>query len=106
MLTNHKLNLQAILKTFKYQIGVTWALVALENTLLALIPLLIGLAIDDLLEGQFNELTSLGVVMVLLTIVAVIRRIYDTRTYGTIRVELGNEVSKRHQSLEAVVLVP
>ena len=100
MLTDHKLNLQAILKTFKYQIGGTWALVALENTLLALIPLLIGLAIDDLLEGQFNELTSLGVVMVLLTIVAVIRRIYDTRTYGTIRVALGNEVSNRHESLE------
>ncbi len=100
MLSNKKLTLQEILKSFKLKIGVTWILVALENVLLALIPLLIGLAIDDLLAGQFNALTSLGVVMVVLTIVAVLRRIYDTRAYGSIRVELGKEVCERHADLE------
>ncbi|NKB32464.1 MAG: hypothetical protein GKR91_05140 [Pseudomonadales bacterium] len=100
MLSDKKLTLQEILKSFKFKIGVTWILVALENVLLALIPLLIGLAIDDLLAGRFDALTSLGIVMVVLTFVAVARRIYDTRAYGTIRVELGKEVSSRHGKLE------
>lgn len=100
MLSDQKLTLQSILRSFKLKIGITWVLVALENVLLALIPLLIGLAIDDLLAGRFNALTSLGIVMVLLTFVAVARRIYDTRTYGSIRVELGKEVCSRHEKLE------
>lgn len=65
---------------------------------MALIPLLIGLAIDDLIASQVEKLAFLAAVMLVLTTVAVIRRLYDTRAYGDIRVQLGIEVVERHKS--------
>ncbi len=74
----------------------TWSLVIVENILMALIPLLIGFAIDGLLAGEFQELFLMTGVLILLTVVAVLRRIYDTRAYGTIRVALGNALIGRN----------
>lgn len=99
MLSSKQLSLSFILRTFRMQIGVTWLLVSLENVLLALIPYLIGTAIDALLAKQYESLYTLGLVLVLLTLVAVMRRVYDTRIYGTIRVELGCELGLRHAEL-------
>ncbi len=99
MLQNKELNLKQLLSSFKTRIGVTWGLVGLENILMALIPLLIGLAIDDLLAGTFDQLINLALLMAGLIAVAVGRRIFDTRAYGTIRVELGDELQDRHKEL-------
>lgn len=99
MLQDKELSLKQLLSSFRGKIGVTWGLVGMENILLALIPLLIGLAIDDLLGGNFNQLLNLAVLMIVLVFVAVGRRLYDTRAYGTIRVELGDELQQRHAEL-------
>ncbi|MCG8414958.1 MAG: ABC transporter six-transmembrane domain-containing protein [Pseudomonadales bacterium] len=99
MLQNKELSLKQLLSSFKGKIGITWGLVGLENVLLALIPLFIGLAIDDLLAGNFDQLMGFGSVMIVLIFVAVGRRIYDTRAYGTIRVQLGDELQQRHAEL-------
>ncbi len=99
MLQNKELSLKQLLSSFKGKIGITWGLVGLENVLLALIPLFIGLAIDDLLAGNFDQLIGFASVMIVLIFVAVGRRIYDTRAYGTIRVQLGDELQHRHAEL-------
>ncbi len=99
MLQDKELSLKQLLYSFRAKIGVTWGLVGLENILLALIPLLIGLAIDDLLSGNFTQLFNLAMLMIVLVFVAVGRRLYDTRAYGTIRVELGGELQNRHSEL-------
>ncbi|WP_028469028.1 ABC transporter six-transmembrane domain-containing protein [Neptunomonas japonica] len=93
------LNLKLLLRKYSSGIAVTWGLVLLENCLLALIPLFIGFSIDDLLAGVTDQLMVLFMVMVLLTIIAVLRRIYDTRMYGAIKVALGLELDQRNTML-------
>ena len=99
MLQNKQLSLKHLLLIFRGKILVTWALVGFENLFLALIPLLIGLAIDDLLAGGYDHLVRLASLMCILVIIAMGRRLYDTRAYGTVRVQLGQELHRRHQDL-------
>jgi hypothetical protein len=67
-------------------------MVVLENVFMFLLPLFIGFSIDDLLNKTFTALYWLSSLFVLLIVVSVIRRLYDTRVYGKIRVHLGVQV--------------
>ena len=89
------LNIKTLLFTFKWRICLTWLLTLCETVLMSLIPLLIGFAIDGLLDDDLTDLFRLSAVLAGLIVISVIRRIYDTRAYGTIRVELGRELAKR-----------
>ncbi|MGK0499836.1 MAG: ABC-type bacteriocin/lantibiotic exporter with double-glycine peptidase domain [Oceanicoccus sp.] len=62
---------------------------------MALIPLLLGLAIDDLLTGVTDWLLLSSGVFFVITLVGVVRRLYDTRAYGSMRVHLGRELARR-----------
>lgn len=92
--------LPRILRHFWRPIGVTWALVVVENVLITLIPLLIGFTIDGLLAGRVSELFMLAGVLAALIVIAVIRRIFDTRAYGSIRVALGTTLHRRFPDME------
>ncbi len=94
------IDLPNILRTFRARIAVTWGAVLLENLLIALIPLFIGLSIDGLLAGRMHELGVMVAILVALGGVAVARRIYDTRAYGTIRLHLGSELQRRSAGLQ------
>ncbi|MET4692517.1 ABC transporter six-transmembrane domain-containing protein [Endozoicomonas lisbonensis] len=96
---NGRLGLKTLFRHYTLKVITTWGLVLLENVQLALIPLLIGLAIDGLLSGDVRELGILAGVMVVLTVTSVIRRRYDTRTYGTIRVTLSKTLQQRYAQL-------
>lgn len=95
------IGIYSLLKNYFRKIVLTWLLVVIENILLALIPLLIGFAIDGLLEGDNSDLLNLAGVFLLLILFSVVRRIYDTRAYSSIRLALGIEVDNNHQE-EAV----
>lgn len=95
MLQDQPLTISALLKTFRRPISLTWFLMLCETGLTAFIPLLIGFAIDGLLAGDTNALLQLTVVLAALIAVSVIRRLYDTRVYGTIGVELGKALTER-----------
>ncbi|QFT74052.1 ABC transporter six-transmembrane domain-containing protein [Ruegeria sp. THAF33] len=99
MLRDRKLTIGTLLSVFRWRVGITWFLILSETALTVLIPLFIGFAIDGLLSGQFQPFVHLGAVMVALTLIGVIRRIYDTRVYGTIRVELGKALAARFSNL-------
>ncbi len=90
-----RLHVGTLLRHFRWQIALTWLLVLLENTLLALIPLFVGRAIDALLGQDPKALWEVGFVMAALVILATARRIYDTRCYGTMRVLFGTELVRR-----------
>lgn len=92
MQTKSVISLKYIMQQFKYKISLTCGLVLLENFLLVIIPLLMGKTIDSLLEKNYTDLIYLTLVFTLLIIIAVLRRIYDTRAYGLIRVNLGSKV--------------
>ncbi len=99
MLVNHKLTIATLLRVFRGRIILTWAMILCETGLMALMPLLIGRAIDGLMADQLGAFWQLCGLMAALIAISVLRRLYDTRVYGTIRVELGNAQARRSQTL-------
>ena len=89
------LDVGLLFRRYRWPVVVTWLLVLLENTLLALIPLFVGRAIDALLEQEPGALWEIAAVMAALIFVASGRRAYDTRCYGTMRVDFGAELVHR-----------
>ncbi|MCG8368934.1 MAG: ABC transporter six-transmembrane domain-containing protein [Proteobacteria bacterium] len=89
------LDVGLLFRYYRWPVVGTWLLLLLENTLLALIPLFIGRAIDALLGSEAGALWEIAAVMTALIAVASARRAYDTRCYGTMRVRLGAEVVRR-----------
>ncbi len=89
---------------FWTRIALTWCIILAETGLLALIPLVIGLAIDDLLVGKTVSFWQLAGIMALLIGLSVIRRAYDTRVYGAVRVELGKAQVQRASGSEVSTL--
>ncbi|NRB03685.1 MAG: hypothetical protein HRU30_10530 [Rhodobacteraceae bacterium] len=90
-----RLSLGSLLRRFRYRIGVTWFLTLCETGLYALIPLLIGYSIDDLLNGRWAGFQALLILFAVLLAVSIGRRVYDTRAYGTMRVALGRAQFQR-----------
>lgn len=95
-----RIDLFTIMRSFPGRIAVTCGIVLIENILIALVPLLIGLTIDGLLAGRLEELGLTVFILTALCGIAVARRIYDTRVYGTIRLHLGTELQKRLPALD------
>ncbi|WP_246534623.1 ABC transporter six-transmembrane domain-containing protein [Aliiroseovarius lamellibrachiae] len=89
------LTLRGLFAAFWPQLGVTWAMTLVEVAVLALIPLLIGYAIDGLLGGDFTAFWQLGGALGALIVLGTLRRLYDTRAYGIMRVELGKALASR-----------
>lgn len=104
MLTDHPLTLGTLFHVFRRRIALTWLIILIETGLVALIPLFIGFAIDGLLAGSDAAFWQLAGMMAALIALAVIRRAYDTRAYGSIRVELGQAQIRRSGEIEVSTL--
>ncbi|WP_170415596.1 ABC transporter six-transmembrane domain-containing protein [Ruegeria atlantica] len=99
-----RLSIATLLRVFRAKIAMTWGLTLVETALFALLPLLIGYSIDGLSKGDHTSFIHFGIAMAALLIVSTFRRVYDTRAYGTIRVELGKAQAKRDVGREVSVL--
>jgi ABC-type multidrug transport system fused ATPase/permease subunit len=99
LMDGQTLTLRGLLAAFWPQVGVTWVLTLAEVGLLALIPLLIGEAIDGLLAKDITPFWHLGGVLFTLIVLGTLRRLYDTRAYGLMRVALGKALVSRSQAL-------
>ncbi len=104
MLDAHDLTISSLLRVFHERISITWAMILVETSLLAFVPLFIGFAIDGLLSGSSRELKHLAGLMAALVGASVLRRLYDTRVYGTIRVELGSAQVARSSTVPVSAL--
>ncbi|KIC21377.1 MULTISPECIES: ABC transporter six-transmembrane domain-containing protein [unclassified Leisingera] len=104
MLAGRGLTLLSLLTVFKGRIALTWALTLGEAALTALVPLFIGFAIDGLLGETPRALWHLAGLLAALVALGVTRRLYDTRAYGTIRVELGKAQAARSAALPVSAL--
>ncbi|MEM1164294.1 MAG: ABC transporter six-transmembrane domain-containing protein, partial [Pseudomonadota bacterium] len=98
------LTIGTLLGRFPRRIALTWALTLGETALMALIPLFIGFAIDGLLAGSLRELGHLACLSGGLIGLAVLRRVYDTRVYGSIRVAFGSAQVSRGREVPVSVL--
>ncbi|MEM9593770.1 MAG: ABC transporter six-transmembrane domain-containing protein [Acidobacteriota bacterium] len=78
------LTLPHLIRRFWRLTAPTWVLVLLESAFLVAVPLVIGWAVDDLVEGRLRGLVELAALCVLLLVVGAGRRFYDTRAYARI----------------------
>ncbi|RLV59317.1 ABC transporter permease [Parashewanella curva] len=76
----------------------TWLMVLIENVFMILLPLFIGYAIDGLLKQNMQPLLMFALILLGLIMVSVLRRLYDTRVYGEIRVRLSKLVERNLRS--------
>ncbi|WP_299980806.1 ABC transporter six-transmembrane domain-containing protein [uncultured Pseudoteredinibacter sp.] len=104
MLDDLPITISSLLKRFWKSISLTWLLTIFETVLMALIPLFTGFAIDGLLENNIEKFIHLIALMFALLFIAVCRRAYDTRVFGSIRVELGKTLVQRSQQLATSTL--
>ena len=103
LLIGGRLSIGTLLRVFRIKIVVTWTLTILETAMLAFLPLLIGRSIDGLLGDDYTAFMQFIGAMAVLTVVATLRRLYDTRAYGSMRVALGR--AQAHRAGEEAVSV-
>jgi ABC-type multidrug transport system fused ATPase/permease subunit len=88
----HDISLKSLIIRFKWRVLFTFLLVVIESLLDILYPLLIGLAINDLLDSKFNGVVHLAGLGVLSLIFGSARRFYDTRIYSGIYCQVAPEM--------------
>lgn len=93
-----RISIGVLMRRFWGRITLTWGLTLVETALFAILPLMIGRSIDGLLNNNWTPFSHLMITLATLLVVATGRRIYDTRAYGTVRVELGKVQAARGQS--------
>ena len=80
----NKITLGSIFTRFKWRISFTFSLVIIESLLDIFFPLLIGIAINDLLDNKLDGIYYLVGLGGVALIIGSARRFYDTRIYSTI----------------------
>ncbi|WP_244204754.1 ABC transporter six-transmembrane domain-containing protein [Vibrio rhodolitus] len=91
---NRPINLRTVVRISPVKVAITWLMVLAENLLMILLPLFIGFAIDGVLSNNLQPLFVFALIMFALVVIAVVRRFYDTRVYGGIRVRLAKRVER------------
>ena len=86
------ISLRTIFARFKWRILVTFLLVVLEALIGISFPLLIGVAINGLLEESYTGMFYLAGAGVAALLVGSLRRFYDTRVYSGIYSRIAPEV--------------
>lgn len=81
-----------IFKRFPWRISLTLSLVLLEAVLGLCFPLVIGIAINHLLEDSYTGLIYLALLGVTALIVGSARRFFDTRAYASIYKQVAPEL--------------
>jgi ABC-type multidrug transport system fused ATPase/permease subunit len=80
--------LKNLMLKHRYQLLLTYLLLALEMTGSLLRPFFLGMAINDLMKGSYEGLILLSGVHLLYLIAGTIRHMLDTRTYSRIYTSL------------------
>ena len=98
-----QITLNKLVKRFWKKTSLTWILVLLEGIFLILIPLVIGWAIDDLMQNKIKGIIQLAALCFFLLIIGAGRRFYDTRIYSRIYRVVCNEMTLREFRRETSV---
>lgn len=104
MSVDKPVSLKNIVSENKAAIAINLLLLVVEIAVMALVPLFIGFAIDGLLAKNTQELQTLVILLLVLVLVSVVRRFYDTRAYGKIRVKVQRQIAERSTQLPTSVL--
>lgn len=99
-----KIGVVPLLMAFPIPVSFTWGIVLFETILEAAIPLFIGFSIDGVLQKDYLFLHITACIFFMLIVISVMRRVYDTRVYGHLKVILGQNVHDSHSSENISVL--
>lgn len=96
-----------ILKTYRGRISITFFVLVIEHLLLLLEPLVIGIAINGLAARDWSGVYSFIGLEMLVIMIGVARRLYDTRAYGGIYKNIGQAISttaiRDHEDLSPAI---
>ncbi len=98
-------SLSSLAGRYRGRISLTLILVIVESLLAVLYPLLIGIAIDDLIAGSYRGIYWLIALGVSSALIGSARRFYDTRVYARIYEEVAVEVLEEENAKGATVSV-
>ena len=102
-----KISHTTILKTYSGRISMTFAILVVEHLLLLLEPFVIGVAINGLTEQAWQGVYLFLGLEVAIILIGVARRLYDTRAYGGIYREIGQNIStnaiENHEDLSPAI---
>ena len=93
-----RLAISTLFRAFPGKIAITWSLTLIETIMFALLPLLIGWSIDGLIADDWQAFYLLIGALSGLLAISIARRVYDTRAYGTMRVEMGKALVNRSRN--------
>ena len=84
--------MDVLLKRFAGRLALTMSLVVLEAAGWTLFPLFIGRAIDGVLAESARGLYEFGALAIATMLIAIVRRLVDSRAYARIYVGLGEDM--------------
>lgn len=85
----------AILRRFTGRISGTFSILFLENLLQVAEPFVLGLAVNSLVVGTWDGVYAFLGVEIAMVLIGTLRRLYDTRVYGSIYQEISGEIAAR-----------
>ncbi|UJH68751.1 ABC transporter six-transmembrane domain-containing protein [Allomuricauda sp. SCSIO 65647] len=89
-LDSERVTIRSVLLEFKWKLIFIFFLILIESAIELLIPLFIGFAIDNALDGSYTGAIQLGVLGTLIILIGGGRRFFDSRIYAKIYRRLGN----------------
>ena len=99
----HHYSIKAIFKRFKWKISITFSMLVLENIFKVLQPLVLGIAINDLIHKKNDGLWLFCMLYAAGFFIGVIRRYYDTRAYTSIYTVVASEIADIQNQKEVSV---
>ena len=87
--------LDGIWKTYRLKITATLSLLTVERLLGVAAPFVLGLAINDLIDGSFRGVVLLIVLEVVALLIGTGRRLFDTRVYAGIYTDIADSTAQR-----------
>ena len=100
-----RVSVGSLARRYRWRIGLSLMLILLEGTGYLLAPLVIGLAVDGLLDDSYAGLAALAGLAVAIIAVSAIRRVYDARLYASMFEDVAGDVAARERAASSDVSV-
>ena len=100
-----RVSVGSLARRYRWRIGLSLVLILLEGTGYLLAPLVIGLAVDGLLDDSYAGLATLAGLAVAIIAVSAIRRVYDARLYASMFEDVAGDVASRERAASSDVSV-
>ncbi len=100
-----RVSVGSLARRYRWRIGLSLVLILLEGIGYLLAPLVIGLAVDGLLDDSYAGLAALAGLAVAIIAVSAIRRVYDARLYASMFEDVAGDVAARERAASSDVSV-